>query len=134
MEIGVVEPQAGGAKNHGGNFNQLDAPRDQRLVVFVRQLAGDGGKQEIGQDEQGGSSLHKECGVPALVYGEIEGDENGDGVAQAVVVEGPDGLGNEEREKPLGAKEGKLVVTAHEFNPRSRLCSFYVLVSFIAER
>jgi hypothetical protein len=68
--------------------------------------------------------MNKERGVPALVYGEIKGDENGDGVAQAVVVEGADGLGDEEREKPLGAKKGKLAITAHDLNPNSRLCSF----------
>ena len=105
VEIGVVEPEGPGAKNHGADFGELDALGDEGLVELVGELAGDGGKEEIGQDEQGGSGLDEERGVPAVVYGEIEGDEDGDGIAQAVVIEGADGLGHEERQEAPGGEE-----------------------------
>ena len=95
VKIGIIQPQGRGTKTHGANFNKFYAPCDEGFVIFVGKLAGDGREQEIRQDEQGGSRLHKQRGVPALVNGEIKGDENGDGIAQAIVIEGAYGLGHE---------------------------------------
>ena len=56
---GVFEPQAQGAEYHGGEIEELDPPRQNGLVVFVRQLARDGREQEIGQHEQRHTGLHE---------------------------------------------------------------------------
>jgi len=105
VEVWVVEPQCPGPESHGADFGELYALGDESLVELVGELAGDGRKEKIGQDEQGGSGLDEKRGVPAMVYGEIEGDEDGDGIAQAVVVEGANPLGHEERQEAPGGEE-----------------------------
>ena len=110
MHEGVFKPQAGGAEDHGGEFEQLDPAGEHRLVVLVGQLPGDSREQEIGQHEQGEARLHEEAGIPALLHRQIEGDENGDAVAQAIVVEGADGLGDEQRQEAAGLQQRELAL------------------------
>ena len=83
MHEGVLEPQAERTEDHGSQIEELDAAREHGLVELVGQLTGDGREQEVGQHEQRRAGLHEERGVPAMPHRQVEGDEDGDAVAQA---------------------------------------------------
>ena len=48
-----------------------------------------------------------------LLGGQMVGDENGDGIAQRVVVEGAEALGNEQRQEVRPLEQFELVCVTH---------------------
>jgi hypothetical protein len=108
VQEGIFLPQAPRADDHYAQFEQLDPARQHGLVVLVGQLPGNRREQEIGKHEQGKASLHEKRCVPSMSHRQIEGDENGDAVPQAVVVERADCLSDEERQEIARRQDRKL--------------------------
>ena len=100
---GVLEPERQGPEHHCPEVEELDPAGEDCLVVLVGELPGNGRKQEIGQHEKRQPSLDEECGVEAESHRQIKGDQDGDAVADRIVVEGADRLCHEQ-----GQETGRL--------------------------
>ena len=83
--------------DHQHNFQQLDASHEQRLLVFVGQLARCRRKQEERQDEQHGGNVRKLAVIHARDEHALKGHEYDQTLAKYVVVKGAEKLRNEER-------------------------------------
>ena len=78
--------------------------------MLVRKLPGDCREQEVGQHEQGKPRLHEEGRIEAEPHRQVEGDENGDAVAERIVVEGADGLGDEKGQETSRLQDRELAL------------------------
>src|SRR5690606_24606061 len=111
-----AKPQANGGNPHDQHFRKLDPADHGGFFVAVGDLAGDGGEQEKGQDEQHGRQVDHHTGRQTKHTAGVVGNQQQQRVLEQVVVKSPGKLGNKKRCKPPLRQQAKLAVIFH--NPR----------------
>ena len=68
-------------------------------------MPGKGGEQKKRQDEQGRGNIDDLAAVHPGLAGNPEDHQNKHGILEEIIVRSPEELGDEQRQKPPGAKE-----------------------------
>ncbi len=108
MQPNLVQVEAEPAHGHDADFGKFDAPGKDRLVVFVGKLTGEGREQEVGRNEERRAQGNERGAIDAKAVCEIVDDQNADGVAQAIVIEGAKCLSDEQRQEPPRREQREL--------------------------
>jgi len=109
-----------GREQHEHDLEQLDAADQERLLVLVRELAREGGKQEEGQDEQRAGEVDERRGFQARDADALEDHQDDEAVAEDVVVERAQELGHEERREAPLTEQCELRSGHRRRSPRKR--------------
>ena len=94
-QAGAGDHQPGGAQEHDADLGGLDDADDPRLVVAVRQLPGERGEQEEGQNRDAGRQ-RVEIRLHVRIVEDRIGREQHHRRLEQIVVEGAEELGGEE--------------------------------------
>nr|GEU28364.1 hypothetical protein [Tanacetum cinerariifolium] len=116
----VMGDPADAGHGHDRHLEPFDAAGQSRLVELVGQLAGSGGEQHVGQDEQAGDQVGDQRRRQVGPADGIERDDHDQRGLEQVVVEGAQELGPEKRREAALLQQGKLVGLAHVARVRSR--------------
>jgi len=109
---GVGQPADRGDR-HDRDFQQLDEARQPALFDPVGDLAGGGGEDHVGQDEQARDQVVQQAGRERGPGQGVIGQRDHQRGLEQVVVEGAQELGPEERRKAALGQQGKLARLAH---------------------
>jgi hypothetical protein len=120
----AVQPEAGAADQHDGDFEQLDHARQRRLVVLVGELPGGGREEEEGQDEHARREVGQQLGLERGPGRRLEGQQHHHRVLQHVVVECAEELGDEQRGEAARAQQAGLVAHGGSLSDSGRSGGF----------
>ncbi|MNP05616.1 hypothetical protein D3C76_975710 [compost metagenome] len=102
----VIEHEADGADRHDGDFPKLDQADQRVLGELFPELPGQGREQEKRQDKQQRTQVDPDRAV--TFDGQLVQNGEDQRLFEHVVVERPEGLGDEERQEAPGAQQGEL--------------------------
>ena len=105
----VTQHEAQARDRHDRDLGELEDADQPGLVVLVRDLPGAGGEQKEREDEHPRRRGHHQRGVDARLLCHRKGDQKDDGVLEDIVVERPQGLGNEQRQETTAIEQLELV-------------------------
>ena len=80
---------------HQGDLKQLDAPHEERLLVFVGELPSGRRKKKEWQDKKGRGHVRELRVIHAGDHHTLKCDQDNQTIAKHVVVEGAEKLGDE---------------------------------------
>ena len=107
-------------RQHGdGDFAELDVADQPRLLVAVRQRPCRGREQEERQDQQPGGDIDQQVRGVLADEPPVDEDQRQRELVQ-VVVEGPEELGDEQRQQPARAQQPELGDTPRRYLPGNR--------------
>src|SRR5262249_49754948 len=105
----LVGEQAERGERNDADLDELDAARQHGLVELVRDLPGGRREDEKRQDQEASGNGVEEGGIEAEPGPQVVDQQDRQGIAEGIVVEGADRLRDEKRPEAPSAKQRELI-------------------------